>query len=291
MKIQSSELILRPSGAIYHLNLLPAQIATNIILVGDPERVDKVSQHFDRIDHKVATREFVTHTGSMNGIPVSVVSTGIGTDNIDIVLNELDALHNIDLETRTIKTELTKLNFIRIGTSGCMQADIPVDSFLVSQFALGMEGMMHYYDFRNNADETLLFHEIMSIPDLRFGIRPYLFAADSELVAALGEGYAKGITLTCAGFYGPQFRSLRLPLAQDDIFEKLQDFRYRDLQMTNFEMETAGIYGLSSLLGHRAISFNALLANRANGTFSQQASETVALLIQKVLSRFSDLPA
>ncbi len=287
--IADSELILHPDGSIYHLHLLPEQIASRIILVGDPERVPKVSQHFDRIDHRISKREFVTHTGELNGKRLSVVSTGIGTDNVDIVLTELDALVNIDFASRQIKEQLTQLDLIRIGTSGSLQEDIPVDSFLASSYGLGLEGLMHYYPFQNNADETLIFLELMRYVGDGFGfpLRPYLVGGSADLRKEIAADFTSGITATCSGFYGPQGRQLRLPASQPDLLPQLNHFRYQDLRITNFEMETAGIYGLAHLLGHRALSLNAILANRIDQSFSADPAAVVEKLIVLTLERLT----
>lgn len=285
--IPESELILNKDGSVYHLHLRPEQIANTIITVGDPDRVSAVSKHFDRIDTKVQKREFVTHTGELNGQRISVISTGIGTDNIDIVLNELDALVNIDLKTRVVKTDLTSLNIIRIGTSGCLQKHIPVDSFLVSSFAIGFEGLLHYYNHTNNADEILLQYHFMNFCGhaLQFPIRPYFAQASKSLAEKVGDKMLKGITATCSGFYAPQTRSLRLPPSTPELLDTLAEFEHDKLLITNFEMETAGIYGLARMLGHEAVSCNALLANRATQTFSTDPSKTVERLIKRVLER------
>ncbi|MEL6862849.1 MAG: nucleoside phosphorylase [Bacteroidota bacterium] len=286
-KIPESELILNPDGSVYHLHLRPEHIAPNIILVGDQERVPQVSQYFDHLDLKVQKREFVSHIGKLRDQSIMVISTGIGTDNIDIVLNELDALVNIDLQRREVKEQKTALNFIRIGTSGALQPDIPVDSYLISAYGIGLDGLMHYYDFSNNANEHMVQYEFFQQlgHQIAFPVRPYLAEGDPQLIERIGVNMLKGITVTCTGFYGPQGRSLRGPIAEPQLLSSLQNFRYRDLQITNFEMETAGIYGLARLLGHRAISCNAILANRHDKSFSETPKETVDRLIRMVLSR------
>ena len=285
--IPNSELIINPDGSIYHLNLQADQIAPSIITVGDPDRVAEVSKYFDRIDIKVRKREFVTHTGELNGKRISVISTGIGTDNIDIVLNELDALVNIDLKTRRVKEEHTVLDIIRIGTSGALQTDIPIDSFVCSRFAIGLDGLMHYYDFQNNANETIVFYEFMQSIGAKtdFPIRPYLAESNEALIAQLGKGIKQGITVTCPGFYAPQGRQLRAEMGVNNLLEHFPSFKYRAINISNFEMETAGIYGLSRILGHRALSFNAILANRITNEFSKDPKTVVDQLIQLVLNR------
>lgn len=284
MKIPESELIITDDGAIYHLDLKPSQIANTIITVGDPGRVAQVSKYFDEIEHKAEHREFVTHTGTYKGKRISVVSTGIGPDNIDIVLNELDALVNIDFETRTIKEELTSLKIIRLGTSGALQKEIPVDSMLASAYAIGLDNLPYFYRESHFLDTTFpkVFKEHCEW-DIR-NSSPYWIEADKELVALFEQhGYTLGCTLTNVGFYGPQGRVLRLQLPQQDLHEKLESFKYRNISITNLEMETSAIYFLSSLLGHRALSLNAIIANRAAGTFSEDNLMAVENLIKNSL--------
>lgn len=271
-------MILNEDGSIYHLNLFPEQVSNTIITVGDPDRVREVTKYFDKIDFQIRRREFCTHTGTFKGKRISVISTGIGTDNVDIVLNELDALINIDLEKRMIRDQLKRLDFIRVGTSGAIQPDIPVDSTLVSSYAVGLDGLMHFYPAA--APETgYLIRQINE--NLHFPIPAYAFPANESLLNAVPASIRRGITISNTGFYGPQGRTIRLSSAIQ--FEKIRTFEFEDQRITNLEMETAGIYGLSSLLGHRAISFNAILANRATQTFSQQPAETIDRLIRKTL--------
>ena len=286
-----SELIINPDGSIYHLNLKPEQVAKNVIVVGDPDRVAKVSKYFDRIEYKIQKREFVTHTGELNGTRITVISTGIGTDNIDIVMNELDALVNIDFETRMEKEEHTSLNIIRIGTSGSMQEDIAVNTLLVSEYGIGIDGLLHFYDYKNNADEYMTFLHFMETvgSETNFPIRPYIASVGSDLIKKLAPDFIKGITLTCPGFYAPQGRVLRANISVNNMIESLGKFNYKDLRCTNFEMETAAIYGLANILGHQAISFNAILANRITNEFSDTPKEIVVKLIETVLERISKL--
>ncbi|MEL7021846.1 MAG: nucleoside phosphorylase [Bacteroidota bacterium] len=289
MALAASELILNADGSVYHLHLRPEQIANTIITVGDPDRVLAVSKHFDRIDTKVQQREFVTHTGELGGKRLSVISTGIGTDNIDIVINELDALVNIDLSTREIKERHTALELIRIGTSGSMQADVSVDSFLATTTALGMDGLLHFYE-PSHTDAALdelqtAFTSFCQSRGIALPITPYFASADSELLSRIGKGWIQGITMTCAGFYAPQCRELRAKSRFKTFLDEVTNFDFQQRRLTNFEMETAGIYGLANRLGHRALSCNAILANRQTGTFSQQARETVNQLIETVLER------
>ncbi len=284
-----SELIINPDGSIYHLNLKPGQVAKNVIVVGDPDRVAKVSKYFDSIEYKTQKREFITHTGELNGTRITVISTGIGTDNIDIVINELDALVNIDFETRMEKEEHTSLNIIRIGTSGSMQKDIPIDTFVASAYGIGIDGLLHFYDFKNNADEHMTFLHFMETvgSEITFPIRPYIASAGSDLMKNLASGFTKGITLTSPGFYAPQGRVLRANIVANDMIELLGKFNYKDLRCTNFEMETSAIYGLANILGHQGISFNAILANRITNEFSSKPKEIVVKLIETVLERIS----
>ena len=284
MSIKQSELILNPDGSIYHLHLRPEDLATTIITVGDPDRVDQVSKYFDHIELKQQKREFKTHTGLYKNQRITVISTGIGSDNIDIVLNELDALVNIDFETRTLKNKLTALDIVRIGTSGALQADIPVDSILMSTHGLDINGMLPSYKIetiRNKAFEKAF---CMHTEWNNDRAQPVLVENSKPLEHQLYENHIlTGVTATCGGFYSPQGRMLRLE-PKDSIFrDKLQSFRYEDLKITNFEMETSAIYGLSKLLGHQACSMNAILANRANGCFSKKPDETIDNLIQYTL--------
>ena len=288
MSIKQSELILNPDGSIYHLHLRPEDLATTIITVGDPDRVDQVSKYFDHIELKQQKREFKTHTGLYKDQRITVISTGIGSDNIDIVLNELDALVNIDFETRTLKNKLTALNIVRIGTSGALQADIPVDSILMSTYGLDINGMLPSYKIetiRNKAFEKAF---CMHTEWNNDRAQPVLVENSKALEHQLYENHIlTGITATCGGFYGPQGRMLRLE-PKDSIFRnKLESFRYEDLKITNFEMETSAIYGLSKLLGHQACSMNAILANRANGSFSKKPDETIDNLIQYTLNKLT----
>lgn len=284
MAIAASELILNPDGSIYHLNLLPHQIAHDIITVGDPDRVNHVTKHFDSIEHIVHKREFKTVTGTYKGKRLSVISTGIGTDNIDIVFMELDALVNIDLNTRTQKEQHTTLRFYRIGTSGAIQPDIDIDSIVISRYAIGLEGLMHYYNYEPDhicqsiaVDAAHILNE--SIPN----ILPYCVPASQTLVDKMSSLGQQGITLTATGFYGPQGRSLRIPARSVNFIDQLGQLKSNSLRATNLEMETAGIYGMAHLLGHEAVSLNAILANRANGEFSNQPGDTVEGLIVAAL--------
>lgn len=288
-RIPESELVLNADGSVYHLNLQPEQIADTIITVGDPDRVERISRYFDKVDTKVQKREFVTHTGEYNGKRLTVISTGIGTDNIDIVMNELDALVNIDLKTRMVKEKLSSLKFIRVGTSGCLQAQIPLDSLLISVYGLGLDGLMHYYDHYPNANETMLQHVFQRYTnqEISFPVRPYISEGSLDLVKSIGYDMLKGITVTCPGFYAPQGRQLRIPIEGKNILDKLGKFHYNGLDITNFEMETSALYGMARMMGHEAVSCNALIANRITKEFSTQAKQTVQKLIEIVLERLT----
>ncbi len=286
--IQSSELILNPDGSVYHINLLPEQIAHDIIFVGDQNRVEKITKHFDSIEFTTQKREFKTQTGIYKGKRITVMSTGIGPDNIDIVMNELDALVNIDLKTRRIKEKLTSLNIVRIGTSGSLQAAIPVDTFVMSAYGLGLDNMLRSYliDAVSEKDIEDAFINQTNW-DLRKG-RPYVIKG-SEILAAKfeSEQIHKGFTGTAGGFYGPQGRVLRLNIQDADLNSKMDAFNYNGIQMTNLEMETGAIYGLGKLLGHECLSLNAIIANRANGTFSEDPYKAVDALIEYALDKLA----
>ncbi len=286
MNIQQSELILNKDGSIYHLNLRPEHISKDIIFVGDQDRVDKITQYFDSVEFVIQKREFKTVTGLYKNKRFSVVSTGIGPDNIDIVLNELDALVNIDLKTRSIKPNHTTLNITRIGTSGSLQKDIPVDSFLLSEYAIDLNGMLHAYQTDTITHPEI---EIAFIKHTNWSnkkARPIVIANGDQLASKLvSEKTIEGITATAGGFYGPQGRMLRLALEDESLNNKIDSFSYKNKRITNLEMETSAIYGLSKLLGHNACSMNAIMANRALGTFSSNPSKTMDALIQYTLNK------
>lgn len=282
--IAESELIINSRGAIYHLDVKPDELAHNIITVGDPSRVKEVSKYFDSIEVERHHREFVTNTGYLGKKRISVVSTGIGTDNIDIVLNELDALVNIDFTTRTIKHEQQQLKIIRVGTSGSLQGDVPVDSFVASTHAIGIDNLMNFYLQENNEEEKQLLHSFITQTQLhsRFS-QPYIAGASMSLIKHFVEGYHQGITVTCPGFYGPQGRILRLGLSHPQLNDRFTDFKFGHHRITNFEMETAGIYGLGNALHHHCLSLSAIVANRIHKTFSADDNATVEKLIKKTL--------
>lgn len=284
--IQSSELILNPDGSVYHLNLLPEHIANDIIFVGDQNRVEKITQFFDSIEFSTQKREFKTQTGLFKGKRITVMSTGIGPDNIDIVINELDALVNIDLKTRLPKENITSLNIVRIGTSGSLQADIPVDSFVMSKFGLGLDNMLRSYLIDEiselKMEDAFIKHTNW---DLKKG-RPYVISCSEKLEKLFeSDTIFKGITGTAGGFYGPQGRVLRLNIQDESLNSKMDNFNYNGTSMTNLEMETAAIYGLGKLLGHHCLSLNAIIANRANGTFSEDPYKAVDELIGYALGK------
>jgi len=283
--IPESELILDARGAIYHLGVRPEEIAQTILLVGDPDRVQKVSQHFDNIEFTFKHREFITHTGWLGKKRISVVSTGIGPDNIDIAMNEIDALANINFETRTIKDKLTSLNLIRLGTSGSLQKDIVVDSFVAGTHGLGFDNVMHFYNKQNHPEELALIEAFKIHTGLTAGnVLPYIFEGSSDLLQTFGNGYTHGITIGCPGFFGPQGRVLRLGLAYPGLIEKLTDFKMGPHFVSNFEMESSAIYGLGRLMGHHCISLNVIVANRIAKQFSADSNKAVESLIEHSLN-------
>jgi len=284
-RISETDLILNDDGSVYHLNLLPGDIADTIITVGDPERVHEVSKHFDHIELKKTKREFLTHTGTIGNRRLTVLSTGIGTDNIDIVLNELDALVNIDLETRELKAETQSLNIIRIGTSGAIQKDIQLDSVLVSRAAFGMDTLMHYYQDSNTAADERLLNDFKAVLPAGCPFTPYIASGSEMLIDKLATGLEQGVTISAPGFYAPQGRQVRAKSAYGGLMNIMQDFVSNGYRITNLEMETAGIYGMASILGHKAISFNIILANRVTNQFSRRPQQTINSSIKLVLGR------
>lgn len=282
-KILETDLILNADGSVYHLNLLPEQISDHIITVGDPERVEKISQYFDSVVFKKKCREFVTHRGFYKGKDLTVMSTGMGTDNIEIFLTELDALANVDLTTRTIKENKKSLNIIRIGTSGSLQEDIPVGTHLVSENGIGMDTLMCFYEMESSLRENEISGELQDYIGIPFS--PYCVSGSELLKNKLAFDMVAGNTVTCPGFYGPQGRNVRSKLKFEGLMEQFTDFRSKDFRLTNLEMETAGYYAMGRMLGHEVISLNAILANRPKNEFSQDAEQVVNSLIQKVLDR------
>lgn len=287
--LSASELIITGDGAIYHLNLRPDQIGSTVLLVGDPDRVPKVSKYFDRIEHKVHNREFITHTGWGGNTRLSVISTGIGTDNIDIVINEVDALFNIDFETRSIKKELTAVDFIRLGTSGGLSPALPPDTLVIAQFGVGLDNLMWYYDYQAAEEELKLLHAFSDFTSqLGINFRPYVTQGNEALLAKLQNGLFTGITLTCPGFYGPQGRVLRgSTILKESFFEKVQHFKFGEMPIANFEMETSAIFGLTRILGHRGASCNTILANRVTNEFSKDYGRAMENLIKNILEKVS----
>mgnify|MGYP000340716703 CR=1 FL=1 len=289
-QIQESELILNKDGSVYHLNLLPEELAETVINVGDPDRVEKVSAFFSSIEIKKQKREFVTHTGYYNNQRITVLSTGIGTDNIDIVLNELDALANIDFETRTIKPTHTKLTIVRMGTSGSLQASIPVDSFVASTHGLGIDNLLNFYKLSNNEEELQILQSFNVHTQIgQNGLQPYIAAASTHILKEFVTGFHQGITVTCPGFYGPQGRILRLPLQFPDLINQLTHFQFGQHRISNFEMETSAIYGLGKLLNHNCLSLSAIVANRVEQTFSKDGGKAVESLIVKSIEILSTI--
>ncbi len=289
-RIAESELIINSRGAIYHLDVRPDELADTVITVGDPGRVEAVTRHFDSVECRCDHREFVTHTGYIGKKRISVVSTGIGTDNIDIVLNELDALVNVDFKTRIPKSNLQHLNIIRIGTSGSLQADIPVDSFIASTHGLGIDNLINFYRHEHNEEEKQLLQSFITQTQLHHAVSfPYVFSASGSLIKHFVNGFHQGITVTCPGFYGPQGRVLRLGLSNPGLIDRLTGFSFGHHRITNFEMETAGIYGLGKLLGHHCLSLSAIVANRVSREFCKDSGKTVERLITQSLDIISGL--
>ncbi len=282
-RIPESELLLTPQGRVYHLNLLPEMVADTIIVVGDPDRVPKVSCYFDKIEHQVHSRELVTHTGTIGGNRLTVMSSGMGTDNVEILMTELDALVNVDLKTRKVKESLRSLRIIRVGTSGCLQAEIPLDAHLVSTSALGLDTLMSFYqwegDFEANAFTTRVKNE------LGLTFQPYFAHASNALLDLFKEEFYQGVTITAPGFYAPQGRQVRLKPKVDNLVDKLACMETPFGHFTNLEMETSGYYAMAKLLGHEMVSLNALIANRARQEFSKNHEAAVDGLIQKTLDR------
>jgi uridine phosphorylase len=289
-QIAESELIINARGAIYHLNLKPGELADTVITVGDPDRVSRVSKYFDRIETSSRHREFVSHTGLVGKKRLTVLSTGIGTDNIDIVLNELDALVNIDFETRTVKKNLIQLKIIRLGTAGSLQASIPVDSLVVSTHGLGIDNLLNFYRHEQNEEEKQLLHSFVTFTQMhnRFSY-PYINSASASLIKHFVDGYHHGITVTCPGFYGPQGRVLRLGLTNPDLTDRLTQFQFGNHRIANFEMETAGIYGMGKILNHHCLSISAIVDNRITRQFTRDSQATVNDMILKTLEIVSGL--
>ncbi|MCU7550358.1 nucleoside phosphorylase [Chitinophagaceae bacterium LB-8] len=287
--IAASELIINERGAVYHLDLRPEELATTVITVGDPGRVPQVSKYFDTIEVKRQHREFVSHTGTLGKKRLTVISSGIGTDNIDIVLNEIDALVNIDFETRIIKENLTTLNILRVGTSGSLQRDIPVDSLVAATHGLGLDNLLHYYRLEHNEEEKQLLQSFCTQTQIQAQMsQPYISSASPSLLKHFVKDFFHGITVTCPGFYGPQGRVLRLGVKNPQLINNLTQFIFGQHRITNFEMETSGIYGLGRLLGHHCLSLNTIVANRVSKEFTKDGKASVENLVKKTLEILSN---
>jgi uridine phosphorylase len=283
-RIDESELIITADGQVYHINLRPENLAPIVITVGDPDRVKEVSKYFDTIEFKTQHREFVTHTGTLGKKRLTVLSSGIGPDNIDIVMNELDACVNIDFETRTVKEQHTALSIIRFGTSGSLQADIPVDSLVVSSHGIGLDNVLHYYQLQTTQHEKDLCAAFVKHTSLEGkNIIPYAVEGSKDLLSHFGEGYHQGITVTCPGFYAPQGRVVRAGLQFPELVNQLSGFSFGEHRITNFEMETSAIFGLGRVFGHHCLAINAIVANRINKTFTKDGGKIIDSMIKKNL--------
>ena len=290
-RIDESELILTKENKVYHLHLSSEDIAPLVITVGDPERVNEVSKYFDAIEVRAKHREFVTHTGRIGKKRITVLSSGIGPDNIDIVMNELDACVNIDFDTRTIKEQHTSLHIIRFGTSGSLQADIPVDSFVASTHGIGLDNVLHYYPMSTTEIEKNILASFLEQTSIQqSSIMPYVAEGSTELLSYFKEGYHHGITVTCPGFYAPQGRVVRAGLQFPTLVDELTHFRMGDLRITNFEMETSAIFGLGKVLGHSCLAINTIVANRVHKTFSKNSVKSIDEMIKKNLEMISTMP-
>lgn len=282
-RIPETDLILNPDGSVYHLNLLPKHISETIITVGDPGRVYMVSEYFDEVEFEMNKREFITHVGRYKGKRITVISTGIGTDNVEIFFNEIDALVNVDLKTREPKPRRKKLKIIRIGTSGALQEDVPLGSHLVSDYAVGLDNLMNFYNLPMDAEEKAIAEDIQEKTRLPF--TPYVVRGSESLKEQFGAEMISGNTVTCPGFYAPQGRTLRIPIRYPKLLQDLNYYHRGDFWLTNFEMETSGYYALARLLGHEALSVNAIVANRIKSKFSKDPNKVVDSLIRKVLEK------
>lgn len=288
-RIAESELIINDRGAVYHLDLKPEELGETVVTVGDPDRVGEVSKYFDRVEVKRQHREFISHTGFVGKKRITVLSSGIGPDNIDIVLNELDALVNIDFASREIKKDLKSLNIVRLGTSGSLQADIPVDSFVASTHGLGVDNLLNFYRLEQNDEEQQLLHSFITHTQIHSQTgHPYISSCAASLIKHFVKDFHQGITVTCPGFYGPQGRVLRLGIRNPNLINRLTDFRFGQHRISNFEMETSAIYGLGKLLGHNCLALNAIVANRVRQEFSKDGKAAVENLIKKFIEQFAD---
>jgi len=290
-KIPASELILHEDGSVYHLNIKPEQLADTVILVGDPQRVEMISNYFDEVEFKGNNREIVTHTGYLNKKRLTVMSTGMGTDNIDIVLNELDALVNIDLEKKTLKSDHKALKIIRLGTSGGLQPDLPLNAFVLSEYGLGLDGLLNYYKNSEKIVDKNLTSAFIEHANLPGGFpKPYLVESSNNLSGLFGDEFVRGITATAPGFYGPQGRKLRLDVIVPDIIDRLQGFGYQGKRIQNLEMETSALFGLSKLLGHEALTICVAIANRHHRGFNPDYKKAIKKMIELVLEKIVLLP-
>lgn len=282
-KISETDLILNKDGSVYHLSLKPGQVADTIIAVGDPSRVYSVSRHFDDVDFEMNKREFITHTGTYKGKSITVISTGIGTDNIEIFFTEVDALFNIDLKKREPRKKRKSLNIIRIGTSAALQEDIEVGSHLVSNYAVGFDSLMVFYDFKQNKFENEIIDKLQK--DLKFPFRPYMAKCSAKLKKQIGVDMVEGNSVTTPGFYAPQGRNITLIPRYPKLLNDLSYFHLNDFWLTNFEMETGAYYALGKLFGHEVLSVNAIIVNRIKEKFSKDPSGVIDSLIKIVLGR------
>lgn len=278
-----TDLILNPDGSVYHLSLRPKDISDKIIVVGDPGRVHRVSRHFDSVDFEMNKREFITHTGKFNGKRISVISSGMGTDNVEILMTELDALFNIDLVKRTPKSRKKKIQIIRIGTSGTIRDDIKIGSHLAAEYAIGLDTILQFYQYKLKGLEKQIAGKLQE--DLNLSYTPYCFKGSPALLEKFKDCTITGNTVTCPGFYAPQGREIRMPIMSKDIIEKMQYFNEEGVWLTNLEMETAGYYAFGKLLGHEVLSLNAIMANRIKGQFTKNPNRVIDGLIKKVLDR------
>jgi uridine phosphorylase len=286
VELEPSELILNPDGSVYHLALRPGQLGDLVMVVGDPGRVERISKHFDRVEHRSHNREFVAHTGQLRNVRITALATGIGADNIDIVMGELDALVNIDLEKRTPRKEHKTLTIVRLGTCGALQEDVPVDELVVSHSALGLDNVLHYYAHEQTDAELRVLQAFLQHTEWPDNLPvPYLATGDPGLVDNLGRGNHVGLTATAGGFYGPQGRQLRAVPSVGGLNELFTTFRHEDLRLLNYEMETSAIYGLSGLLGHKACTVCTVVANRLRKEYSKDHHAAIDRMIGQVLER------
>jgi uridine phosphorylase len=284
--IPASELVLHPDGSVYHLKIKPHNLADTVILVGDPQRVKTITNFFDRVEFKSENREIHTHTGTLQNKRITVMSTGMGTDNIDIVLNELDALVNVDLENRTHKSQHSSLNIIRLGTSGGLQPDLPLNALVLSEYGLGLDGLMHFYGNSDKAFDEEITNEFIKQMDFPTELpRPYIVKASNKLLSAFGSDFEQGITATAPGFYGPQGRQVRLQAAYPAMLDRIKNFEHQGIKVLNLEMETSALFGLSKMLGHHAITLCVSIANRARQDYTRDYKKAISSLVEAALEK------